>query len=463
MDLQFIECYPYRALEPELQALMASAQRLEAAIAFVTRPGVAMLRQYLKAHGRGSARLVASVRFPTDPDELANLEDDYPGTVFLHTGFQTPIEKGADRGQFHSKVVLLELNDGERCIVLGSHNWTGNALQGINMGAGFILRCDKADRIVAEVAQHIDACAFRSEPFSRRRLRFYKTVQCQLHRKIGPGAAESECFPAFEEMKAVVIHAEDATGGIPHPLQLFIPVRDTQTRGFLADRRRVLLYVYPAGSLLSALPPSAAPTAYEGSVTMTNVVEDASAEGRPATCRLVDLRQPRIELLPGGTVPPPAGEISQVVIRFENRGQGELPIFHAAGKCPRMRYGVEYHAIDRDKGDQAAERGKKKPSSGLTGPVKESPSPAEYYAPLHLTLEAEIKVPSRALYRSEIERVLRRFLHSSDLFDETVVADLKIGEPAAAKMLNPYVYNVNYWFTKETIERVEKQLRLFGD
>ena len=112
-------------------------------------------------------------------------------------------------------------------------------------------------------------------------------------------------------------------------------------------------------------------------------------------------------------------------IRFENRGQGELPIFHAAGKCPRMRYGVEYHAIDRDKGDQAAVRGKKKPSSGLTGPVKESPSPAEYYAPLHLTLEAEIKVPSRALYRSEIERVLRRFLHSSDLFDETVVADLK--------------------------------------
>jgi hypothetical protein len=28
--------------------------------------------------------------------------------VFLHTGFQFPVEDGGDRGQFHSKVVLLD-------------------------------------------------------------------------------------------------------------------------------------------------------------------------------------------------------------------------------------------------------------------------------------------------------------------------------------------------------------------
>ncbi len=63
----------------------------DAAVAFVTTPGVAVLCQYLKAHPPGPARLVASVRFRTNLTELAHLEEDYPGTVFLHTGFQTPI------------------------------------------------------------------------------------------------------------------------------------------------------------------------------------------------------------------------------------------------------------------------------------------------------------------------------------------------------------------------------------
>jgi len=256
MQIDFFDSYPYRTLEPDLQSLLAGARRLDAAVAFVTRPGIALLRQYLKTRRPGTARLVASVRFPTDLRELANLEDDYPGTVFLHTGFQTPIEKGADRGQFHSKVVLLELDDTERCIILGSHNWTGNALQGYNMEAGVILRCQKTDPIVAQVRQHINACASRSEAFARQRLRFYETVQCDLHRRIGPGGAESEDFPGFEPMDALVMHAEDATGnGIPRPLQVFIPVRDGHTREFFADGRRVLLYVYPAGSLLGQPPP----------------------------------------------------------------------------------------------------------------------------------------------------------------------------------------------------------------
>ena len=77
-----------------------------------------------RRHPSGKARLVASVRFPTNLPELANLEDDYPGTVFLHTGFQYPVEDDGDRGQFHSKVVLLEMAGTERCIVVGSHNWT---------------------------------------------------------------------------------------------------------------------------------------------------------------------------------------------------------------------------------------------------------------------------------------------------------------------------------------------------
>ena len=76
MQATFFDSYPYRPLEPDLQALAVGARRIDAAVTFVTRSGVAFLRQYLKSHPSGKARVVASVRFPTSPRELANLEDD---------------------------------------------------------------------------------------------------------------------------------------------------------------------------------------------------------------------------------------------------------------------------------------------------------------------------------------------------------------------------------------------------
>ncbi len=200
--------------------------------------------------------------------------------------------------------------------------------------------------------------------------------------------------------------------------------------------------------------------AYEGSVTMTNVVRDASAQGRPATCRINDLERPRIELLPPGTVPAPAGEISQVVIRFNEQGQRELPIFHAAAQHPKMKLGVEYEVIDRDAVGHDAVHEEEHPAEHEVPRVEVVP---EYLAPRHLTLDAEIKVPSPNLYRSEIEPLLKRVIYSCDLFDETTVADLTIAEPEAAKVLNPFVYQANYWLSKETMARVEKQLRLFHD
>ncbi len=406
---------------------------------------------------------MASVRFPTDLKELAKLEDDYPGTVFLHTGFQTPKEDRADRGQFHSKVVLLEMDGAERCIVLGSHNWTANALEGYNLEAGMIIRCQENEPIVAQVRAHIEACVRRSEAFSRQRLRFYETIQRDLHRGIGPGSPDSEDFPGFEPMDALVMHAEDATGtGIPLPLQLFIPVPDSPTRQFFPDRRRVLLYVYPAGSLLGQSPPTASPVAYEGSVTMTNVVRDASAEGRPATCRINDLGRPRVELLPSSTVPAPSGEISQVVIRFNEQGQGDLPIFHAAGQ-PKMKLGVEYEAVDRDGDDREGVREHDRHAESDGPRSKHLPPLPEYRAPRHLTLDATIRVPSQNLYRSEIARILNWFLFNCDLFEKAMVPNLTIADPASAMILTPFVYQVNYFLSKETMARVEKQLRLFHD
>jgi hypothetical protein len=39
MDLQFFDSYPCRALEPDPQALLLGARKVDAAMAFVTWPG----------------------------------------------------------------------------------------------------------------------------------------------------------------------------------------------------------------------------------------------------------------------------------------------------------------------------------------------------------------------------------------------------------------------------------------
>ncbi len=325
---------------------------------------------------------------------------------------------------------------------------------------------------MAEVREHVDACARRSEPFSQQRLTFYQTVQWDLHRRIGPPAVESETFPGFERMGALVMHAEDhcasatagsggsATPELPDPLQLFVPVSDAPTGDLFPTGRRVLLYLYPAGSLLGKSPPTAPPVAYEGSVTMNNVVRDASAEGRPATCCIADLGAPRIKRLPAAVVPKPAGEILQVVIRLNEQARGPLPIFHAARQAPRLKLGIEYVTVDRDEPHQprAAEHTVAPPIQRAGGGSAAMP---EYRAPRYLTLEATVNVPSPHLYTYPIEPLLNRVLLTSHLSDPNTLPDITIAPPPSGRALNAYVYHVEHWLSKETMAQVQTQMKLF--
>ena len=118
--------------------------------------------------------------------------------------------------------------------------------------------------------------------------------------------------------------------------------------------------------------------------------------------------------------------------------------------------------IDRDEADRAAQL-KDDRCAETDAPSGKDAPPPEYRAPRHLTLNAEIKVPSPNLYQSDIPQLLRRFLYSSDLFDESTVADLAIAGPDPAKVLSPLVYQVNYWLSKETMARVQKQLTMFRE
>ena len=209
MQIELFDPYPYRSLGRKLQSLLKGATRLDAAIAFVTDRGADFLRDFLTGNPKTPVRLIASVRFPTDLKTLARLESKIAPQLYIHTGFKFPHEKNADRGQFHSKVLLIEKDDNKRTIVLGSHNWTQNALEGFNLEASLIIHCDDDEQIVADVRRHIDECAARSEQFDPAKMKYYQAIQHDLDKWLRPAGLESQSFPGFEVTETLVIHAEE--------------------------------------------------------------------------------------------------------------------------------------------------------------------------------------------------------------------------------------------------------------
>ena len=184
MNIEFFDCDPHAELEAPIRRLFAGARRIDAAIAFVTARGCDLLRHLIALPTAPKTRFVASVRFPTNLQGLADIAGKFPGRVWIHTGYKEPHEAAAERGQFHSKLVVADLDGDERLVIVGSHNWTENALRGHNLEAGVILRCREADDAVQSARRHIDACVAESQPFNVQDLRFYETVQRRLH--LGP-------------------------------------------------------------------------------------------------------------------------------------------------------------------------------------------------------------------------------------------------------------------------------------
>lgn len=162
MNIQFFDQNPHRPLDPQLRTSFAGANRVDAAIAFVTKAGLLPFRTFLMKN-LSSSRLVVSVCFPTNLDELAKIASKMPGRLYLHLGAKEPREKKAERIKLHSKIILVENAGTARTIVIGSHNWTGLALSGGNLEAGVVIRCDESDSIVRDVREHIETCVRESE------------------------------------------------------------------------------------------------------------------------------------------------------------------------------------------------------------------------------------------------------------------------------------------------------------
>lgn len=194
-----------------------TACSFDAAIAFVTKGGAEFVHErFLKkasAAERQKSRLCVSVHWPTDLDALCQLSPYLKDRLRIYLGPKTPQEKKGHSPLMHSKVALTERQDGVLDIFVGSHNWTGTALDGVNMEASVHLFCDGNSPFAVSIKNHLDACNNDEDcvPFDPENLAYYKSLQRKLFPKMPesvPGT-DVEGIQALPELSAVVIHAED--------------------------------------------------------------------------------------------------------------------------------------------------------------------------------------------------------------------------------------------------------------
>lgn len=469
-SIRFFDAYPFARFREELIRLSAGAHRCEAAIAFVTNGGCDLIRSICGSNAT-QFDLVTSVRFPTDLPAIIRLSERDDVDVHLHLGYDEMPEPKADRGQFHSKLATFFFPSGKRLVLLGSHNWTANALDGYNLEASVVIECTEDDEFAKETHLHFLNCKGRSFPVDPRRLLFYQTIQNKLHRNIR--SPEAEPIPGFDSCSAVVIHAEYDAGRFDAKWErIYIPIREVGDDFFPMDRR-VMLFLHSPGTLFKKNVVAGRLRVLSGQVTMANRVSDSPVTGRAADAQIDDLLRPVLRPLPGN-VPVVTDERRQVIVQIDKFDDQPLPVFHSDEARPRLKPGELLwvrrnrdeilepdidgelrHLSEIKQSDKYSEDG-----GPSVGAEERKHKHVTVRQPQEVEMRLELTVPALWMHEEPLKRRFQSLLHSRRLIPTEESLKVVLKDPSSQEVLGDYVYNVNWLLTNESLSRAGSQIDL---
>lgn len=443
MQVQLLHPMPHAKLLDSVGQLFNQATRVDVAVAFITAPGVITFLRLISNHGvKTNSRLVASVRWPTDIGALGRLARAIPNHVFIHQGYCHPQEKILDRAMMHSKVVYIEKKGGNADILVGSHNWTGNALEGNNLEASVHVRCSREDQFAEQVRHHVESCISESRLFDPQRIMDYKAIQAALHG--GPDKEQGEALGFIKET-TVIIHAEEANSGMgmaERTLKLYLPVVDDDIDDLLRPDVTVHLYLYPQGSLFGGAAPANHPTLYIGQVEMTNLPSDPVQ--RDANCLIDDFDRPVLKLLSQGIPQSTPGLRRQVIAVLSRQGQAELGFYHWSNSSPRCRRIVRPEWLDSEQVTSGA-RMSAFPKAYTPDSISADKT-FRWSIPSEPELRCTIKMPSKHIYPPNVDERFSEAIRQSHLALPMDRMRIEIDEPDREH--RTYIYRATYRFDR---------------
>jgi hypothetical protein len=412
MMIRLLHPHPHTPLRSVLEPFFQHASRVESAVAFVTRPGV---RTFLKLVAspslRQNSRFVASIRWPTDLDALGELAAAMPGRVYIHRGYFLPEEINHDRSLMHSKTVYIESGQADVHILVGSHNWTGQALDGNNLEASVHIQCPKGELVAGQVRTHIDRCVAESEMFDPSRLDDYKAIQRALH---GSPDGPDEPPIGFVRKPVVVIHAEEDQPGLADrldKLRLYSPVWVVLDDNLFAKDQAVHLYLYPPGSLFTGRLPTQDPVLYTGLVEMLNRPNDRVR--RRANCTIRDFARPVLSDLTGAIPKESPRPVRQLVTGLRKHGRIRPAYYHRGNKAPRYSREVDDRPLTADEAgritanEAGSGMGRPEFPSAYTPKSVDDSGRFVYTVPDEPVLCCVVSLPARELYSSDVDAEIR--------------------------------------------------------
>lgn len=151
-----------RGREPLEEVLAHGSKKLAFACAFMTDAGYKIITPYLHLINKPGSFGVISIQQPTSYVALKDMFSKCPENTYLHLGtIFDHFEVGNYIGLMHSK--LFFASDGKTTKVFcGSHNLTGNALQGFNIEAATLIEGPSDDRFFSDVEAHLEDCKSKS-------------------------------------------------------------------------------------------------------------------------------------------------------------------------------------------------------------------------------------------------------------------------------------------------------------
>ncbi len=305
MNLEF--CWS-NARQPARQkideVLRFGEDQLALAVAFCTGAGVQILSRHISNLNRPESFVVVSSKKPTNLRALGGLDERIPERIYVHYGGTAPREIQAtpfNTPLMHSKVIYAR-NGNECKLWVGSHNLTASATIGMNYEGAMLLTGDADEPQFRDALQHLLHCRSRSLPFH-------------------PSMMVEDDDDA-ERQNILNIHAESEVEIEQTPCFVHLCLPNSSNDREVNPGDKVILYLYPKGSLKGRLDPTKAKAVYEGQQTSKDFTQiHPTAPGIPAAWQdadyIIEWNDSVYQMLPART--PKADTTTQVVLRFERR------------------------------------------------------------------------------------------------------------------------------------------------
>lgn len=167
-----------RSIIEQLKESLARATAVRACVAFWTLGPEELGDNFLELLQSGPSFICVDVHWPSDMDVLADFVD--ARAVSCYVFCRELYEKGslqARQSLMHTKMLVVDLPDGEAEVWVGSHNFTAKALKGTNREVSVIVPCKQSSPFYEQARNYLEAIRKEAVLFTIARLAEFKALQ----------------------------------------------------------------------------------------------------------------------------------------------------------------------------------------------------------------------------------------------------------------------------------------------